>query len=55
MPKPRTSDYWSMHPGGANMLFTDGSVHFLKSSINPIPWRAMATRAFGEIVSSDSY
>jgi prepilin-type N-terminal cleavage/methylation domain-containing protein/prepilin-type processing-associated H-X9-DG protein len=48
-------DYWSMHSGGANMLFADGSVHFLKASINPLPWRAMATRAFGEIVSSDSY
>jgi prepilin-type N-terminal cleavage/methylation domain-containing protein/prepilin-type processing-associated H-X9-DG protein len=48
-------DYWSRHPGGANMLFADGSVHFLKSTINPVPWRAMATRAFGEVVSADSY
>ena len=54
-PEAHVEDYWSMHPGGANMLFADGSVHFLKSSINPVPWRAMATRAFGEIVSSDSY
>ena len=44
-----------MHPGGANMLFADGSVHFLKSSISPIPWRALATRGFGEVISADSY
>jgi len=48
-------DYWSRHPGGANFLFADGSVHFLKSSINPMPFRALATRAYGEVVSSDSY
>lgn len=54
-PLAHVEDYWSLHPGGANMLFADGSVHFLKSSISPIPWRAMATRNFGEVISSDSY
>ena len=54
-PEAHVEDYWSRHPGGANMLFADGSVHFLKSSINPIPWRALATRAFGEVISADSY
>jgi prepilin-type N-terminal cleavage/methylation domain-containing protein/prepilin-type processing-associated H-X9-DG protein len=48
-------DYWSRHPGGANFLFADGSVKFLKESINPVPWRALATRSFGEVISSDSY
>ncbi len=54
-PEAHVEDYWSMHPGGANMLFADGSVHFLKSSISPISWRALATRAFGEVLSADSY
>ena len=54
-PEAHVEDYWSMHPGGANLLFADGSVHFLKSSINVRSWRAMATRNFGEIISSDSY
>jgi prepilin-type N-terminal cleavage/methylation domain-containing protein/prepilin-type processing-associated H-X9-DG protein len=54
-PNAHVEDYWSMHPGGANMLFADGSVHFLKSSINPISWRALATRAGGEVVSADAY
>jgi prepilin-type processing-associated H-X9-DG protein len=48
-------DYWSRHPGGANFLFGDGSVRFLKSSINPNSWRALATRAFNEVISADSF
>ena len=54
-PEAHVEDYWSLHPGGANMLFGDGSVHFLKSSINPITWRALATQGFGEVISADSY
>ena len=54
-PEAHVEDYWSRHPGGANMLFGDGSVRFLKSSINPIAWRALATRNLGEIISADSY
>jgi prepilin-type N-terminal cleavage/methylation domain-containing protein/prepilin-type processing-associated H-X9-DG protein len=54
-PEAHVEDYWSRHPGGANFTFADGSVHFLKSSINPVPWRALATRAYGEVISADSY
>ena len=54
-PEAHVEDYWSRHPGGANMLFGDGSVRFLKDSINPVPWRALATRNFGEVISSDSF
>ena len=38
-----------------NFLFADGSVHFLKNSINTTPWRALATRAGNEAISADSY
>jgi prepilin-type N-terminal cleavage/methylation domain-containing protein/prepilin-type processing-associated H-X9-DG protein len=54
-PEAHVEDYWSRHPGGANFLFADGSVHFLKSTINPIPWRALATRNYSEVISSDAF
>jgi prepilin-type N-terminal cleavage/methylation domain-containing protein/prepilin-type processing-associated H-X9-DG protein len=45
----------SNHPGGCNFLFADGSVRFLKSSINMTTYWALGTKADGEIISSDSY
>lgn len=41
----------SLHPGGVNVLFGDGSVRFVKDSVNMAAWRALATRAGGEVVS----
>ena len=45
----------SNHPGGCNVLFADGSVHFVKSSISMYTWWSLGTRANGEVISSDSY
>ncbi|MGP0067529.1 MAG: DUF1559 domain-containing protein [Isosphaeraceae bacterium] len=45
----------SNHSGGVNALFADGSVHFIKNSVNPITWYGLGTIAGGEVVSSDSY
>jgi prepilin-type N-terminal cleavage/methylation domain-containing protein/prepilin-type processing-associated H-X9-DG protein len=47
--------FHGLHPGGVNFAFADGSVHFIKSSANPATYRALGTRAGGEVVSSDSY
>ncbi len=46
----------SFHPGGANTLFCDGSVKFIKSTINRTGvWWGLATRNGGEVVSADQY
>ena len=45
----------SFHPGGCNVLFADGSVKFVKSTINRTTWWALGTRAGGEVVSADAY
>jgi len=45
----------SRHPGGSNVGFCDGSVKFLKSSVNPLTWAALGTRNGGEVISSDAY
>jgi prepilin-type N-terminal cleavage/methylation domain-containing protein/prepilin-type processing-associated H-X9-DG protein len=44
----------SNHPGGVNCGFLDGAVRFVKDSVAPRTWRAVATRAGGEIISADS-
>ena len=45
----------SQHPGGANFAFGDGSVKFLKESINLNIYQALGTRNFGEVVSADAF
>jgi prepilin-type N-terminal cleavage/methylation domain-containing protein/prepilin-type processing-associated H-X9-DG protein len=44
----------SNHPGGVNVLFMDGSVRFIKSSVSYLPWYAIATPDGGETISSDA-
>jgi prepilin-type N-terminal cleavage/methylation domain-containing protein/prepilin-type processing-associated H-X9-DG protein len=45
----------SYHPGGVNLLFCDGHAAFIKDSVNLVTWRAISTRAGGEIVSADAF
>jgi prepilin-type N-terminal cleavage/methylation domain-containing protein/prepilin-type processing-associated H-X9-DG protein len=43
----------SYHAGGVNVLLMDGSVRFVRDSISSATWRALGTRAGGEVVGSD--
>jgi prepilin-type N-terminal cleavage/methylation domain-containing protein/prepilin-type processing-associated H-X9-DG protein len=45
----------SLHPGGVNVCFADGSVHFIKNSVAPQTWWGLGTRSGGEVISSDQY
>jgi prepilin-type processing-associated H-X9-DG protein/prepilin-type N-terminal cleavage/methylation domain-containing protein len=45
----------SNHAGGCNVLFCDGSVKFVKSSVNIRTWWALGSRGGDEVVSADSY
>jgi prepilin-type processing-associated H-X9-DG protein len=46
---------FSFHPGGVNTLFGDGSVKFLKESLNLIVLRNVISCAGGEVISADQY
>lgn len=48
-------DFFSQHPGGVNMLFADGSVHFLRQQIDHAVLMALGTRAGGEVVDQSEY
>ncbi len=45
----------SNHSGGVNTAFADGSVRFIKDTVDLGTWWAMGTRRGGEIISTDSY
>lgn len=45
----------SCHPGGVNVTLCDGSVRFVKASINLASWRALGSRNGGEVLSADAY
>jgi hypothetical protein len=44
----------SHHPGGVNVLNGDGSVKFVKESVDLATWRGYGTRNGREVFSADS-
>ncbi len=56
---PRGGNYFagakSRHPGGINALFGDGSVRFVKQSIDPQVWVAVNSIKGGEVISADQF
>ena len=53
-PLGHTDEFYALHPGGANVLFGDGSVRFIKQSINLRTWQALSSRGGGEVISADA-
>jgi prepilin-type processing-associated H-X9-DG protein len=45
----------SKHPGGVNVGMGDGSVRFIKNSVNVFTFQALSSTKGSEVISSDSY
>ena len=45
----------SRHPGGVNVAMGDGSVKFIKNTVNPTTFQALSSTKGGEVISSDAY
>jgi len=43
----------SRHTGGVNVGLADGSIRFVRDTIDPVTWRSAGTRASGEVLSGD--
>ncbi|MEW4571384.1 DUF1559 domain-containing protein [Tautonia sp. JC769] len=50
-----TSNAASLHPGGVNVCMADGSVRFIKDTVNLNTWWGLGTINGGEVLSADQY
>ena len=55
LPVDFVGGFSSWHPLGCNFLFCDGSVRFLKQSIDRHVYRFLGNRADGELISDDAF
>jgi prepilin-type N-terminal cleavage/methylation domain-containing protein/prepilin-type processing-associated H-X9-DG protein len=51
----RTGGFSSVHAGGGQFVFADGSVRFVSESINPAIFHYLGNRRDGQMLSDDSY
>lgn len=47
-----SANFGSRHTGGLNMVFVDGSVHFITYSINPLTWYYLGNVRDGQVVQN---
>jgi prepilin-type N-terminal cleavage/methylation domain-containing protein/prepilin-type processing-associated H-X9-DG protein len=45
----------SFHSGGVNVLFSDGSVKFMKNAVSYPVWQGLSTKDGGEVISGDAF
>jgi len=50
-PLDRVRGFYSFHNGGANFLMGDGSVQFVRETIDPVLYRALSTIDGGEVAT----
>jgi prepilin-type N-terminal cleavage/methylation domain-containing protein/prepilin-type processing-associated H-X9-DG protein len=48
-------DVYAFHPGGANVVFGDGSVRFLRESLSGQVFRALLSRQRGEVINANDF
>jgi prepilin-type N-terminal cleavage/methylation domain-containing protein/prepilin-type processing-associated H-X9-DG protein len=48
-------EIFSFHPGGANIVFMDGHVQFVKETISPVAMAQLVSRAGGETIDSNDF
>jgi prepilin-type processing-associated H-X9-DG protein len=54
-PNADLKQIFGRHPGGTNFGFADGSVHFIKDTIDPKTLQKLVTRDGGEVIGSDEF
>jgi prepilin-type processing-associated H-X9-DG protein len=49
----RIREFASLHPGGANFLMADGSIHFVAQTIDFRVYQALSTIQGAEVIGDD--